>query len=225
MTVAEKTDTRGAASGNGSALHGWVRALEATAPITQQPRRLLLDIIAERAQMQGSAPALISERETLTYQELIARANRYARWALAQNLDKGETVCLLMPNRPDYLAIWLGITSVGGVVALINTQLRGPSLAHCIDLVAPRHVIVASELSEALQAAGLSSAPKIWPHGGGSLPRIDCTIENFSSAPLTAAERRDVTIADRALAIYTSGTTGLPKAANVSHHRLLQWSL
>ena len=33
-----------------------------------------------------------------------------------------------------------------------------------------------------------------------------------------------MTIADRALTIYTSGTTGLPKAANVSHHRLMQWS-
>jgi fatty-acyl-CoA synthase len=29
---------------------------------------------------------------------------------------------------------------------------------------------------------------------------------------------------DRALYIYTSGTTGLPKAANVSHLRLMQWS-
>ena len=34
-----------------------------------------------------------------------------------------------------------------------------------------------------------------------------------------------MTIADRALLIYTSGTTGLPKAANVSHRRLMQWSL
>jgi fatty-acyl-CoA synthase len=227
MTVAEITNTRGAVSSGsgGSALHGWVRALEATAPITQQPRRLLLDIIAERARTQGDTPALISERGTLTYQELVARANRYARWALSQNLRKGETVCLMMPNRPDYLAIWLGITSVGGVVALINTQLRGPSLAHCVDLVAPRHVIVAAELREAVQTAALSTTPTIWMHGGGDLPRIDCTIENFSSAPLTTAERRDVIIADRALAIYTSGTTGLPKAANVSHHRLLQWSL
>ena len=33
-----------------------------------------------------------------------------------------------------------------------------------------------------------------------------------------------MTIADRALLIYTSGTTGLPKAASVSHQRLLQWS-
>ena len=31
-------------------------------------------------------------------------------------------------------------------------------------------------------------------------------------------------ITDRALYIYTSGTTGLPKAANVSHFRLMQWS-
>jgi len=227
MTVAEITGTRGATRSRGgeSALHAWVRALEATAPIAQQPQRLLLDIIAARAQTQGNTPALISKRYTLTYQELVARANRYARWALSQNLRKGETVCLLMPNRPDYLPIWLGITCVGGVVALINTQLRGPSLAHCIDLVTPRHVIVAAELREAARTAALSTTPTIWMHGGGDLPRIDCTIENFSSASLTAAERRDVTIADRALAIYTSGTTGLPKAANVSHHRLLQWSL
>ena len=44
-------------------------------------------------------------------------------------------------------------------------------------------------------------------------------------APLTEAERRGTSIADRALTIYTSGTTGLPKAANVSHRRLMQWSL
>ncbi len=60
---------------------------------------------------------------------------------------------------------------------------------------------------------------------GDDFARIDREIEDLSGEPLSAAERRDVTIADRALTIYTSGTTGLPKAANVSHHRLLQWSL
>jgi fatty-acyl-CoA synthase len=216
---------RNADSGADSALQAWVRALEATAPIVKQPRRLLLDIISNRARVDGGAPALISDRATLTYEALTARTNRYARWALAQNVEKGETICLLMPNQPDYLAIWLGITSVGGVVALINTQLRGPSLAHCIDLVAPRHVIVAAESIEALQTATLSSKPEIWSHGGDAFTRIDREVESLSGAPLDAAERRDVSIAERALAIYTSGTTGLPKAANVSHGRLLQWSL
>jgi fatty-acyl-CoA synthase len=32
-----------------------------------------------------------------------------------------------------------------------------------------------------------------------------------------------VTIGDRALLIYTSGTTGLPKAASISHRRILNW--
>ena len=76
----------------------------------------------------------------------------------------------MMPNRPEYLAIWLGITSVGGVVSLINTQLRGPSLAHCIDIVAPKHVIVAAELAEPFRSAALSGQPKIWSHGGREFP-------------------------------------------------------
>jgi fatty-acyl-CoA synthase len=215
--------TQGSA-GKDTALRDWVRALEATAWIAGHPQRILPRVIEEQARNRGEAEALISSRGTLTYRTLVERANRYARWALAQKLAKGETVCLMMPNRPEYLAIWLGITSVGGVVALINTQLLGPSLAHCIDIVAPRHVIVAGELIAQFRSAELKSRPKIWSHCGREFSRIDRDVERFSGAPLTPAERRDVNLADRALTIYTSGTTGLPKAANVRHRRLMQWS-
>jgi fatty-acyl-CoA synthase len=215
--------------GKESALHDWVRALEATAPIVRNPQRLLLDVIEELAASRGEALALLSARECLSYQQLTERANRYARWALDQGLGKGETVALLMPNCPEYMAIWLGITAVGGVVALLNTQLRGPSLAHCIDIVAPKHLFVAVELIEALHSASAhrASRPQIWSHGGGcdnEFLHVDRKIEHYAANPLSAAERRGAGIADRALLIYTSGTTGLPKAANVSHHRLLQWS-
>jgi fatty-acyl-CoA synthase len=210
--------------GKDTALRDWVRALEATAPIDANPQRILPGVIGELAHSQGEAEALIWTRGTLTFRALAERANRYARWALGQNLAKGETVCLIMPNRPEYMAIWLGITAVGGVVSLINTQLRGPSLAHCIDIVAPKHVIVADELIGQFRSAALTSRPKIWSHGGRAPLRIDLEVERFSPAPLTSAEHRAVTTADRALTIYTSGTTGLPKAANVSHYRLMQWS-
>jgi fatty-acyl-CoA synthase len=135
-----------------------------------------------------------------------------------------------MPNRPEYMAIWLGITAIGGVVALLNTNLRGRALAHCVDIVAPKHLIVAAELFEQYQltAAHLSTRPKVWTHDGDAssieFPRIDREIERYSPERLATQERRGVTIGDRALAIYTSGTTGLPKAANTSHHRVLQWS-
>jgi fatty-acyl-CoA synthase len=216
--------------GKENASRDWLRALEATAPISRHPQRLLLDLIEARGATHGDAPALLAAHQSLTYRALAQRANRYARWALAQNLDRGETVALMMPNCPEYMAIWLGITRVGGVVALINTNLRGPALAHCINIVAPKHLIITADYRTEFQSAAgeLSAQPKIWMHGSGAdnqCSRLDHEAERHSPEPLASAERRGVSLADRALLIYTSGTTGLPKAANISHHRLLQWSL
>ena len=70
-----------------------------------------------------------------------------------RTLGKGDAVCLLMPNRPEYLALWLGITRVGGVVALLNTNLTGTALAYCINVVTPKHIIVAAELLAPLESA------------------------------------------------------------------------
>ncbi|MFY9758773.1 MAG: AMP-binding protein, partial [Xanthobacteraceae bacterium] len=225
MTLVEMDSPTRDGRGKDSALGDWVRALEATAPIARQPQRILLDAIDDIAQIHGDAPALIAEHGSLTYRALVERSRRYARWALGQKLGKGQTVCLMMPNRPDYMAAWLGITAVGGVVSLVNTQLRGPSLTHCIDIVAPAHAIVAAECVEQFRSAQLSTRPKIWSYGDTGYLPIDRELERFSPLALTHAERRATLIADRALTIYTSGTTGLPKAANISHRRIMQWSL
>ena len=213
------------ASGS-SVAKDWLRALELTAQIDAYPDRTLPRVIAALAEQAPDAPAVLSAGESLTYRQLAEGANRYARWALESNLRKGDIVGLMMPNRPEYLSIWLGLSSVGILVALINTHLRGPSLAHCIDLVAARHIIVAAELINQFRSAmsEMQSRPKVWSRGGGDFAAIEHTLDQLSGAPLTEAERPDVTLADRALLIYTSGTTGLPKAANVSHRRLLQWS-
>ncbi len=212
---------------NRSSAKAWLRALELTARIPQNPYRTFPVLIQELGQRFGDAPALLSHNETLTYRSLAERANRYSRWAVAHGLSKDQTVCLLMPNRPEYTAIWIGITAVGVTVALLNTNLTGTSLAHSIDVVQARHVIVSSELAANLDAAlpHLTIEPAIWRHGDGAegSRRIDREIEAFHG-DLLPEEDRGVTIRDRALCIYTSGTTGLPKAANVSHFRLMRWS-
>ena len=68
-----------------------------------------------------------------------------------------------MPNRAEYLAIWLGLSRIGAVVALINTNLTGESLAHCITAAAPRHIIVDTRLDAALE--GLETSAMVWRHG------------------------------------------------------------
>jgi fatty-acyl-CoA synthase len=207
-------------------MRGAYRALRMTTPIAKHPKRVFPLVIDELAERFGDAPALISDRERLSYRGLSERANRYARWARREGLGKGEAVCLLMPNRPEYMAAWLGIISAGGVAALINTNLIGTALAHCIDIVAPKHVIVAAEYAPTFTAAQalMKTSPKVWTHGEGADtigPRLDSEIDALPGHRLAADERAALTIEDRALYIYTSGTTGLPKAANINHYRVM----
>ena len=205
----------------------WLRALETTGRLTSVPGRTLPVLIDELATQFGDAPALISDRETFTYVRLAQRVRQYARWALGEGLRPGDGVALMMPNRPEYLAIWLGITRTGAVVSLLNTNLTGASLAHGLTIVKPKHLIVAAELMDRFAAAEphLDGSAKVWVHGeSGVRPQIDLAVDSLSCDPLTLDEDRPVALSDRALHIYTSGTTGLPKAANVSHHRVLMWS-
>jgi fatty-acyl-CoA synthase len=193
------------APGKPSSARAWSRALERTAPIVRRPDRILPTVIEEFAETCGDAPALLSDQECLTYRALAERSARYARWAIAQGIAKGDAVGLLMPNRPEYMAVWLGITRVGGVVALLNTNLAGPSLAHCINIAAPRHLIVAADLIDRVNAVrpDLAGAPTLWVHGAGHdhVPRIDDTLDRYPGDLLHGGEIRPVTVDDRALYI------------------------
>ncbi len=202
----------------------WVRALSAVAELTKDGRTLP-QRLPELAERFGPRPALISDAGSLTYAGLAARSNQYGRWALQQGLGSGDVVCLLMPNCAEYAAAWLGISGVGGVVALLNTGTRQEALLHAIAIVAPRHVIVDATLADTLDVIRprLAAGTSCWVHGAErpGWTRIDAA----KLADGAVAAQRQPALTDRALHIYTSGTTGLPKAVNISHARVLEWSL
>ncbi len=70
-------------------------------------------------------------------------------------------------------------------------------------------------------APRLEAAPQIWAHGDDvhGWSRVDDRSFGDGGGEYTPPK-----LNDRALYIYTSGTTGLPKAASVSHYRLMQWT-
>src|SRR5471030_1252110 len=211
--------------GKPSAAKSWLKAIELTSRIETDPRRLFADVVEDWSIRQPDRPALISEAGTFSYRTLAERINRYARWALSAGIEAGDTVCLLMPSRPDYIAAWLGITKVGGVVALINTKLVGTSLSHCINVARARHLIVGAGLADVFRCASphLDFTPRVWIHGGDDESCIGKLVDRQDGSRLSASERRHVTIQHCALLIFTSGTTGMPKAARVSHRRVLNW--
>ena len=191
----------------------------------------------------GERPALIGESGSLSWSALDATANRVAHWAESEGLRRGDVVALLMENRPEFVAIWLGLSRIGVVTALLNTNLTGDRLAHCLHEASARHLVVGTELAASAASAmpELEEPPQVLlANGQGSaadratsadldasrseLPSARSFDEALAAQPATPvdpasrAERRG---ADGLFLIYASGTTGLPKAARVSHSKAL----
>jgi fatty-acyl-CoA synthase len=206
------------------AREAWIRALQRTASI-DQTLPVLIDRLAREF---DAAPALVSTTGALSYRGLALRCNQYARWGLAQGLSRGDTVGLMMSNCAEYMAVWLGLTRIGAVVALINNNLVGEALVHSINIVAPRALIVGGDVAPQLIAVRtrFSSSMPCWVYGNGvqDLAPLEPELARFSGEELRASECAPTPIDATALYIYTSGTTGLPKAAKVSHYRIMQWS-
>ncbi len=187
--------------------------------------RTIVDIVEAQAKRRPGSTAIFHLDQAMSYAALDARANRYANWALAQGIGRGDAVALLMENRPDYICAWLGLFKAGAQVALINTNLAGAALAHSIAISGAKHIIAGAELAGHVLAAPFETAPALWVQGGigpsAAGHDLDAALEAASPASPGRAPRAGVTLKDRAFFIYTSGTTGLPKAANFSHMRML----
>ena len=205
-------------------LRGALGALRATKPIARNPTRTIRDVLADLAVRHGERLALLSDQERLSYRGLEERSNRYARWARSLGIGKGDVVALMMTNRPDYLAIWLGIAKAGAATALINTNQAGAALAHSLRVVNARWALVEHGLVEAFESGSslLDAPPLLFVHGeSASHTRIDTAIEQFDPSGLVGDERVPLTINDQCIYVYTSGTTGMPKAANINHYRIM----
>jgi fatty-acyl-CoA synthase len=202
---------------HGSTKAAWLRALTRVSEIERDPTRLIVDVLRDHAVRQPNAPALVAREGTLSFGALAKRIDAYAGWTAQNGLGPGDCVALLAPTSLDYLPAWLGASSVGAAVALLNPLARGAGLSHALATVRPKFALVDERLRDDLTSAGSEL--------GFQLPCADLAEAGRTSAtPLLAPAVLRPGLDDRALYIFTSGTTGLPKAAIVSHRRVLTWS-
>ena len=199
---------------------GFARDLEYTVP----------DRLEERAGDHADTPFIIFEEEKLTFAQANARANRVAHAALEAGFKRGDVLALMMLNRPDFVIIWLGLSKIGVVTALINTSATGHVLAHALKQVNAQAIIVDAELAAAVADLPQEQRPPlVWVQTEeGRQPYELPGAEDFNAAMARASDanpdralRAGITMADPLYLIFTSGTTGLPKAARMSHMRFM----
>src|SRR5262245_55792747 len=141
----------------------------------------------------------------LTFGELADRAARTATVLRQRGLGPGDRLALQLPNRLEFIDLFLACVQSGIVLVPINVLYREREIAHIVADADPK-LIVTTAANRGLFPAGspvadveeLARAAEASPGGGVPRPAID------GDAP--------------AAIVYTSGTTGRSKGAVLTHN-------
>ncbi|KAK6618914.1 hypothetical protein RUM44_003295 [Polyplax serrata] len=187
------------------------------------------DIFGENVKKYPNKPAIIFEKKEWSFKDVDNYSNKIANVFNNHGFRKGDTVALLLENRPEFVCIWLGLAKLGIVVPLINYNLKDQSLLHSITVANAKAVIFGSELLDSIKGISSSLPSSVslykWRESGinenSNSMYIDLgsLLTEASAEPPTGMEKPNY--ADKLLYIYTSGTTGLPKAAVITGARFI----
>ncbi len=177
----------------------------------------------------GNQTAFVFEGTSATWSEFNALANRYINTLREQGVNRGDVVSVMMENRIEFLALLIGLNKIGATAALINTNLRGAPLVHCISVTGSVRCVVGAEVAEGvaevqseldLAADSYYIVPDTSVDGVPDWGRNLAT-ESAEASSENPEDTSTTTLGETALYVFTSGTTGLPKAAVLSNRRFL----
>jgi citronellyl-CoA synthetase len=173
---------------------------------------------------------LIFEDRQWTYSQFNGEVNQLARILASKGISRGDTVALFMENRAEYALSMLALLKLGVSGSLINNSLTGAALVHCLKATDARGCIVGAECSQRFaevldELKWKDGQPLLWfaDSEADKVPAwaTDARTEISSMAQTNLEVTRSIKAGETALYIFTSGTTGLPKAAVVSHRKIV----
>lgn len=196
--------------------------LKLTEDVSPESPQLVADDLEECMDRYSANVAFRFEGHIITYSEVDAAANRVANWALSEGFVAGDCVALFMENRPEYVMVWYGLSKIGVTCALINHNLEGDALSHCINIVDAKAVITGADQDAGIASVDgkLTDEPAVWSWGGQAGKDLAASLDQQSDERPSREHRAEIRGKDLCLYVYTSGTTGLPKAARLTQSRL-----
>jgi acyl-CoA synthetase (AMP-forming)/AMP-acid ligase II len=155
------------------------------------------------------------EDKTYTYAQAYDTVLRYADWLKQRRgVQKGEMVALDFQNTDTFIFLLFALWALGAVPALINYNLTGKPLVHCVKKATARLVLidplVAGNVGEDVRSELSQVTFEV------VTPALEAQMLSHEAIRPPDEVRADASTDAMGILIYTSGTTGLPKAAIVS---------
>jgi len=174
----------------------------------------LAQLFVQAAMRQHDRTALRLGTTTHSYGDVAAASARVAGLLAAEGFAPGDRIGVMMPNVPQFAAVYYGVLRAGGVVVPMNPLLKTREVAYYLADSGAR-LIFAWEGAVAEATAGAERA------GGTTvIPVAPAAFEELLHSHPPRDEVVDRAENDTAVILYTSGTTGQPKGAELTHANL-----
>jgi long-chain acyl-CoA synthetase len=173
----------------------------------------LADFLIHTTTAQPDRVAVRLGDATTTYAELADASARVAGLLADRGISPGDRVGVMLPNVPQFAAVYYGVLRAGAVVVPMNPLLKAREVGYYVA-DSGTQVLFAWHAVADEASAGASDAEVIVVE-----PQPFETLL-AEARPVTAVESR--TTNDTAVILYTSGTTGRPKGAELTHGNLVR---
>nr|WP_041842091.1 non-ribosomal peptide synthetase [Actinoplanes friuliensis] len=172
-------------------------------PPADVPATPFPELVAAQAVRTPDATAVVAGTDTLTYAELLNRADRLAARLRSRGCGPEQVVAVALPRRIDLVIAFLAVLRAGAVYLPIDPDQPAARTAVVLHDAAPVLVITAGAL------AGV-------PAGTGTLDlTVAAALDDTPPQHFTPPGPEHA-----AYIIYTSGSTGRPKGVTVEHRQL-----
>jgi long-chain acyl-CoA synthetase len=173
----------------------------------------LAENLTRTAAAHPDRPALLFAGNSLTYRELEENSARVAGLLETLGFSAGDRVGIMLPNVPEFAALYYGVLRAGGVVVPMNVLLKPREVGYYLSDPGATLVFAWHGFAEAAQTGAADA--------GAECVLVDprTFVELLDSVEPTPGfvDRADQ---DTAVILYTSGTTGKPKGAELTHSNL-----
>lgn len=178
--------------------------------------------------------AIRYQERNITYQTFNGWSNKIARTLLSYGLKKGDSVAIMVENRPELLAVVTACAKIGVISAMINTSQKEKVLIHSLDIVKPKLIVVGEECYEAYETVrdhiDIPSTHHFYLADTDTLIKVGHSPMHWTNLALIIQSQSGETLPqishtyadDPCFYVYTSGTTGLPKAVIFNHGRFMK---
>jgi amino acid adenylation domain-containing protein len=161
------------------------------------------ELVAGWSAYTPDAPAVIDSQQSLSYEQLDARANRLAYHLRALGAGSGSIVAICLHRSTEMVVAALGVMKAGAAYLPLDPSSPPERLAFTLRDAGVEVLISDGDGCAAARVIRLEAAGESLGSGNRRPPLVD------------------ITGAHLAYVIYTSGSTGQPKGVEVTHANLM----